>query len=101
MNERDEFLRDRLRPEPPSAPPSPGAPLPPPPAPPRQQPAAPAPPRQQLAARPAPPRRPAPPPAAPRTAVPLGNWGGAAAAPALSAQAADRGWRRIVGLLTF
>jgi MinD-like ATPase involved in chromosome partitioning or flagellar assembly len=101
MNERDEFLRDRVQPAPPSAPPSPGAPLPPPPAPPRQQPAAPAPPRQQLAARPAPPRRPAPPPAAPRTAVPPGNWGGAAAAPALPAQAADRGWRRIVGLLTF
>src|ERR1700677_893494 len=59
MNERDEFLRDRLRPEPPSAPPSPGAPLPPLPPPP-------APPRQQSAARPAPPRRPAPPPAAPR-----------------------------------
>jgi MinD-like ATPase involved in chromosome partitioning or flagellar assembly len=91
MNERDEFLRDRLRPEPPSAPPSPGAPLPPPPAPPRQQ----------LAARPAPPRRPAPPPAVPRTAVPPGNWGGAAAAPTLPAQAADRGWRHIVALLTF
>ena len=91
MNERDEFLRDRLRPEPPSAPPSPGAPLPPPPAPPRQQPAA----------RPAPPRRPAPPPAAPRTAVPPGNWGGAATAPTLPAQAADRGWRHIVALLTF
>jgi MinD-like ATPase involved in chromosome partitioning or flagellar assembly len=111
MNERDEFLRDRLRPEPPSAPPSPGAPLPPPPAPPRQQPAAPPPLRQQLAARPAPPRRPAPPPAAPRqpatppapprTAVPPGNWGDAAAAPTLPAQAADRGWRRIVALLTF
>ena len=120
MNERDEFLRDRLRPEPPSAPaerppgpqpkdlppivprpsapPSPAAPPPPPP-------------RQQPGARPAPPGRPAPPPAAPRqpttppapprSAVPPGNWGDAAAAPTLPAQAADRGWRHIVRLLTF
>jgi MinD-like ATPase involved in chromosome partitioning or flagellar assembly len=33
--------------------------------------------------------------------VPPGNWGGAAAAPTFPAQAADRGWRHIVALLTF
>jgi MinD-like ATPase involved in chromosome partitioning or flagellar assembly len=121
MNERDEFLRDRLQPERPSPPAArppgphigephtgppasvpvahrPGPPRPPAPPPPRPHPPSPAapPPRP-----PAPPQRsaaplrqptpPAPPPAPP--------W--PAAAPTPAAELPDRGWRRILRLATF
>jgi MinD-like ATPase involved in chromosome partitioning or flagellar assembly len=129
MNERDEFLRERLQPDqphPPAArppvpptsdahtarPPSP--PVAPRPAPPRP----PSPPQQQRAALPNPPQQPTPAP--PRSAVPvrqtapsaipvaavpepLEPWVDPAVAPvpAPAAQLPDRGWRRIVRLATF
>jgi MinD-like ATPase involved in chromosome partitioning or flagellar assembly len=115
MNERDEFLRDRLQPERPSTPaaPPPGPPprvqrgappaqplphRPPAPPPPRPRPpTAPPPPPQQ---RPPAPPRPAPPlvtqlettrlPAPDAALVPIGD-----------AELPDTGWRRILRLLTF
>jgi MinD-like ATPase involved in chromosome partitioning or flagellar assembly len=124
MNERDEFLRDRLRPSQPGAPaarppgpqsngpqtsppavfppvsprPAPSRPPAPRPAPPRPPAAPPASPRQQ--ARPPAPSQPQA--AAPRSAVPPPPdlW---AVAPARTrpVQRADRGWRHIVELVTF
>jgi MinD-like ATPase involved in chromosome partitioning or flagellar assembly len=111
MNERDEFLRDRLRPGPPGNPAQqppapqprdlrpitpriPAHPAPPPPAPPAPHPPAATPPLRQ---RGAPPR-----PAAP---LPPDNWDGAPAPRARPAaihmQTPDRGWRRVVRLVTF
>lgn len=115
MNERDEFLRDRLRPEGPSTPWA----RPPGPHPREHQPAAAA-----AAQKPAPPRPSAPPPPArpsahppgaglrpaePTPAAPLGfpplpanSAEQAAAAPAPpAAELPDRGWRRILRLATF
>lgn len=125
MNERDEFLRDRLPPPPgasPARPPVPPAAGLPPPAPAAQRPAPrpptappppparpPAPPQRSTTpppppARPAFPRPPAMPPAheasAPAAAAESTP---ASAAPATTGLAAapDRGWRRILRLLTF
>ncbi len=128
MNERDEFLRDRLRPSQPGAPttrpPSPHSngpqsappavipPVSPRPARPHPHAPPPAPPRQP-AGPPAPPRRHAYPPAShpqapvaqPVSAVPPppGSWADAAFARVRTraAQRADRGWRHIVELITF
>jgi MinD-like ATPase involved in chromosome partitioning or flagellar assembly len=129
MNERDEFLRDRLQPGPPAArppdphirdahtepPPSPPVahrPAPPrPPSPASPPPRPPAPPQRSAA----PPRQstpPAPPPAGPRprqaappaVPAPQAPWAGAAEAPPPTPGAAelpDRGWRRILRLATF
>jgi MinD-like ATPase involved in chromosome partitioning or flagellar assembly len=128
MNEREEFLRDRLQPEqprppaarppgphirdghtapPPSPPvahrPAPPRPPAPPPAPPPQQPTPPAPPPVPPPA--APPRQAAPAPAVPVPAVPAPPvpWPGAAEAPPPTpgAELPDRGWRRILRLATF
>ncbi|UGU21136.1 MinD/ParA family ATP-binding protein [Mycobacterium avium] len=96
MNERDEFLRDRLQPERPSARP---APAPPPPvasrpAPPRPPTPAPTPPTRP----PAPPTfRPHPPAAAPAPAAPPTPRPQPSGAPQLP----DRGWRRALRLATF
>lgn len=95
MNERDEFLRDRLQPERPSARPAP-APPPPPvasrPAPPRPPTPAPTPARP-----PAPPTfRPHPPAAAPAPAAPTPR-----PQPSAAPQLPDRGWRRALRLATF
>lgn len=95
MNERDEFLRDRLQPERPNAP-RPPAPSP-------QRPAAPRPPS---APPPRPPSAPSPPPpppsfrpppavSSPQPAPP------AAAPPQAPAELPDRGWRRVLRLITF
>ncbi|ABK65021.1 MinD/ParA family protein [Mycobacterium avium subsp. hominissuis] len=97
MNERDEFLRDRLQPERPSARPAP-APPPPPvasrPAPPRPPTPAPTPPTRP----PAPPTfRPHPPAAAPAPAAPPTPRPQPSGAPQLP----DRGWRRALRLATF
>ncbi|WP_224102704.1 MinD/ParA family ATP-binding protein [Mycobacterium avium] len=96
MNERDEFLRDRLQPERPSARPAP-APPPPPvasrPAPPRPPTPAPTPPTRP----PAPPTfRPHPPAAAPAPAAPTPR-----PQPSAAPQLPDRGWRRALRLATF
>lgn len=80
MNERDEFLRDRLQPERPSARPAPAPPRPPTPARP-----------------PAPPTfRPHPPAAAPAPAAPTPR-----PQPSAAPQLPDRGWRRALRLATF
>jgi MinD-like ATPase involved in chromosome partitioning or flagellar assembly len=85
MNERDEFLRDRLRPERPDTPaPPPPRPAAGPPPPPRHQAGPPPPPRP--AAGPPPPLHPPPPP-------------GSAAQP--PPQSPERGWRRLVWLASF
>jgi MinD-like ATPase involved in chromosome partitioning or flagellar assembly len=134
MNERDEFLRDRLQPAQPSTPAAhpPGPP-------PRDRPAPPPPPAPPIAQRPAPPRPPAfpPPPQRPPAAPPAARrqlptpslparlqaaappqpaappapaasaspapWREAAPVPASAAGAEppDRGWRRILRLITF
>jgi MinD-like ATPase involved in chromosome partitioning or flagellar assembly len=128
MNERDEFLRDRLRPGQPGAPtgrppgpaqrPAPPRPPAPPPTPPRQTAAPPAPPRplaappappRPLAAPPAPPRPLAAPPAPPRppAALPAPPRQPGPAPPAVApagtpaTEPPDRGWRRILRLATF
>jgi len=129
MNERDEFLRERLQPgqprppaahppvpdrrdayaAPPPAPPIAPSPAPPyPPAPPRG-PRASAPPQRSAA--PPPPQAPAPAPASapPRPAFPAppAAWSDAAVSPAVApapppaGQLPERGWRRIVRLVTF
>lgn len=96
MNERDEFLRDRLQPERPSARPTPEAPPPPVasrPAPPRPPTPAPTPPTRP----PAPPTfRPHPPAAAPAPAAPTPR-----PQPSAAPQLPDRGWRRALRLATF
>lgn len=114
MNDRDEFLRDRLPPAPgasPARPPVPPAAGLPPPAPAVQRPT----PRPPTAPPPPPARPPAPPqrsttppppparPAFPRPpAMPPAHEASAPAAAAESTPAApDRGWRRILRLLTF
>lgn len=91
MNERDEFLRDRLQPERPSARPAPAPPRPPTPARP-----------------PAPPTfRPHPPAAAPAPAAPTPRPQPSAAPPtprpqpSAAPQLPDRGWRRALRLATF
>ena len=135
MNERDEFLRDRLRPVPPSTPalgppgPQPrdphGAPpgyapvaarpaAPRLPAPPPRPPVTPPPPaRPPSAPRPRPqsasPPRPAMPPPqaapspAPAVSPPPGPWEDAVVAPVPTpaAESPDRGWRRVLRLITF
>lgn len=95
MNERDEFLRDRLQPERPNAP-RPPAPSPqrpaaarPPSAPPPRPPSAPSPPP------PPPSFRPPPAVSSPQPAPP------AAAPPQAPAELPDRGWRRVLRLITF
>ncbi|MFC5935660.1 MinD/ParA family ATP-binding protein [Mycobacterium bouchedurhonense] len=97
MNERDEFLRDRLQPERPSARPAPAPPPPPAasrPAPPRPPTPAPTPPTRP----PAPPTfRPHPPAAAPAPAAPPTPRPQPSGAPQLP----DRGWRRALRLATF
>ncbi|WP_445162896.1 MinD/ParA family ATP-binding protein [Mycobacterium sp. Dal123C01] len=139
MNERDEFLRDRLQPDRPSTPaarpPGPhprdhrGAPpaASPPPAPPRspafppptpRQPAGPPPPPRQRPFPPPPPRQPVAPPPGPRPAgapqqsasslithvatsrLPAAD-AGLVPVPPDAAEVPDRGWRRILRLLTF
>lgn len=97
MNERDEFLRDRLQPERPSARPAPEAPPPPvasrPAPPPRPPTPAPTPPTRP----PAPPTfRPHPPAAAPAPAAPTPR-----PQPSAAPQLPDRGWRRALRLATF
>lgn len=96
MNERDEFLRDRLQPERPSARPAAEAPPPPVasrPAPPRPPTPAPTPPTRP----PAPPTfRPHPPAAAPAPAAPTPR-----PQPSAAPQLPDRGWRRALRLATF
>jgi MinD-like ATPase involved in chromosome partitioning or flagellar assembly len=120
MNERDEFLRDRLQPgqpstpaarppgphsidphsAPPAFPPVPQRPAPPrPPAPPFWHPPAPPPPPPRPPAAPPPPprsaapaRQAAPAPAPPSTVVPV---------PTSAAELPDRGWRRVLRLATF
>jgi MinD-like ATPase involved in chromosome partitioning or flagellar assembly len=130
MNERDEFLRDRLQPDPartpaarppeppsrdhrgappaafsPSQRPAPPPSFPPPPPPPRRPPGAP--PRQHVTAppppRPAePPPRPAPPVrAAPPPPLVIPPPADTGLAPAAPAEVADSGWRRLLRLLTF
>ncbi|WAJ45164.1 MinD/ParA family protein [Mycobacterium sp. Aquia_216] len=116
MNERDEFLRDRLQPdparapaarppEPPSrdhrgappaafSPPSQRSAAPPPPPPPRRPPVAP--PRQHVTA--PPPPRPVAPPSPPPALPPAADTG---PAPAATPELAARGWRRLLRLLTF
>lgn len=107
MNERDEFLRDRLRPAPALAPPPvprpapPGSPGPPqrqphpyPPSPPSVPPRPPAP-AQRPAVAPQPPPRPAAPPAPPRPAPTPSP------APSPAAELPARGWRRILRQATF
>jgi MinD-like ATPase involved in chromosome partitioning or flagellar assembly len=123
MNERDEFLRDRLQPgqpstpaarpprphprdphtAPPAFPPVAQRPAPPrPPAPPFSRPPAPPPP-------PPPPRPPAAPPAPPRSAAPAREAGPPPPAPPSTvapvstpaAELPDRGWRRVLRLATF
>jgi MinD-like ATPase involved in chromosome partitioning or flagellar assembly len=112
MNERDEFLRDRLRPGQPGAPTArpPGAPSrdsrTAPPAAFAPVSARPAEPRRAAPAPPAPPRQHAPaPPAPPQSAVPPppGPWADPSVAPASTpaTQPPDRGWRRIVRMATF
>jgi len=127
MNERDEFLRDRLRPDQPDAPPghppgpqpgeahtaAPAAPTvaqrpapPRQPAPPSPPPRPPAPP-QRSAVPPQQPPRPAPPPVPPRPAAPPRQAAPPAVAPpqepwaAPAAELPDRGWRRFLRLATF
>jgi MinD-like ATPase involved in chromosome partitioning or flagellar assembly len=119
MNERDEFLRDRLRPG------QPGAPAARPPAPPHNGPQTPPPaafpplaarpaPQSAPAAPPLPPHQPTYPPApmrppapaahpAPGFSPPPGAWSDGAFAPARTRPSlrADRGWRRLVELITF
>lgn len=95
MNERDEFLRDRLQPERPNAP-RPPAPSP-------QRPAAPRPPSAPPPRSPSAPSPPPPPPSfrpppaesSPQPAPP------AAAPPQAPAELPDRGWRRVLRLITF
>ena len=139
MNERDEFLRNRLQPGQPRTPaarppgpaprdphtahpgfpPAPQRPASPrPPAPPPSRPAAPSPSPPRPAARPLPPRGQAAPPGPPRSAgppqhagppaappasVPPGSRTGATVAPAPTpaTEPPDRGWRRILRLITF
>ncbi|WP_313864406.1 MinD/ParA family protein [Mycobacterium sp.] len=143
MNERDEFLRDRLQPDRPSTPAArppgphprdhqsaPPAASPPPsqrPAPPRspafpppspRQPAGAPPPPRQRPIPPPPPRQPVAPPPWPRPAAPLQQSvsslvtdmatsrlpaadAGLAPVPPAAAEVPDRGWRRILRLLTF
>ncbi|MDM4139764.1 MinD/ParA family protein [Mycobacterium sp. FLAC0960] len=119
MNERDEFLRDRLQPERPN-PPSARPPAPPPqrPHPAPHEPRATAPPVTQRPAAPRPPSAPPPPPPArpqgwgaapPSTPAPSFRPPPAASSgqPTHSAPAAptaelpDRGWRRVLRLITF
>ncbi len=124
MNERNEFLRDRLRPDRPSMParppgPYPGIPRPAAP-PPAQWPAPPRPPappgfRPHPPSAPAAPPRPPAPPAPPlRSAAPRHQSGrpvahpvppapavAPARAPAPAPEPPDRGWRRILRLATF
>lgn len=106
MNERDEFLRDRLRPERPNAPSArPPAPAPPRPRPAPNQPRATTPPVSQGPAAPqgwpvaAPPSTPAPSFRPPPTAPAQQPTQSAPAAP--GAELPDRGWRRVVRLITF
>lgn len=120
MNERDEFLRERLHPGHPSPPaarppgpptreahtaPPPAPPVAPRPSPPPPGPRPPTPP--QRAPAPPPPQPPAPAPAAapprPPFQAPPEPWTDAAVAPAptRAAQLPERGWRRIVALATF
>lgn len=126
MNERDEFLRDRLQPAQPGTPAAPGphprppqaAPPPPPPpasqrpAPPRPPASAPPPPRtpaappaphrQPALQRPAPPLQTGPPPAPPSVVAPHARPDPALAPPAAAAsEVADRGWRRLLRQVTF
>ncbi|HWF27570.1 MAG TPA: MinD/ParA family protein [Mycobacterium sp.] len=136
MNERDEFLRNRLRPGQPStpaarqpgpvpsdphtahpgfppapqrpAPPRPPAPRPPAPPPPRPPAAPPLSPRGQAASAPpprsaVPPQQAAPPAAPPATVPPPGSRTDAAVAPVPTSatELPDRGWRRILRLITF
>ena len=118
MNERDEFLRDRVRPSQPgapatrppgpqsngpqTAPPAVFPPVSPRPAPPRQPAGPPAPPGQRAHPRASQPQAPV---AQPVSAVPPrpGPWADGAFAPVRTrpAQRADRGWRHIVELITF
>ena len=119
MNERDEFLRDRVRPSLPGAPaarppgPQPNGPQPPPaafppvfPGPATQSAPAPpsVPPHQQ--GYPPPPMRPQPPAAhpAPESAPPPGAWSDVAFAPPGGTRPPlrpDSGWRRIIEMITF
>lgn len=127
MNERDEFLRDRLQPGQPStpaarppgpvprdphtarsgfppAPQRPAPPRPPAPSPPRPAAPSPAPPRPP-APRPLPPRGQAVPPGPPRPAQPPQQAAPPAAppasVPASTPELPDRGWRYILRLITF
>ena len=113
MNERDEFLRDRVGTGQPGAPaerppgPPPRGPQPPQPAafPPFPSGPAPQPPRYQPNHPPAPMRPPAPPARpAPGLPPPLGAWSEAVFAPPVRTRPslrADRGWRRVVESITF
>lgn len=100
MNERDEFLRDRLQPErpgtaaarPPGPPPAPRPPAPPPP--PRPTPP---PPPQGWAPAPPPP----PPTAAPSFRPPPAAAPQQPAPPAALPEIPDRGWRRVLRIATF
>jgi MinD-like ATPase involved in chromosome partitioning or flagellar assembly len=126
MSERDEFLRDRVRPDhpgtpdahppgrpsdsrdhpppkpPPTFPTTSPKPQPPPPRPPAAPPPPPPPPPRP---RPDPPPHPEAPPLPPRDAAPPAPdlWADSVVAPASppAAQPFDRGWRRIVRLVTF
>ena len=117
MNERDEFLRDRLRPDQPGAPAAP-RPGPPPPVSSPAPPGSPAPPqRPQQSPRPGPPpgsppsaaprpqappqRSAGPPPQPPRPAPPPVPQPAAPAAAPPAAELPDRGWRRILRRATF
>ncbi|WP_461479924.1 MinD/ParA family ATP-binding protein [Mycobacterium sp. HUMS_1102779] len=98
MNQRDEFLRDRLQPKAPGDRPSSRQAAPPPYAPPARR-RAPTPPAARAPGRPAPPSPPpardtVPPPEAP---APPAD----APEPAPPAALPDRGWRRMVRLVTF
>jgi MinD-like ATPase involved in chromosome partitioning or flagellar assembly len=117
MNERDEFLRDRLRPEQPSGPagrppgPHPGEPQPAAPAAAQPRPGKPtsppwpsAPPRRSTTPSPQPTPAAAPPAFPPPSATPIQQAAPPLHSPTRSAQAAefpDRGWRRILRLATF
>ncbi len=96
MNERDEFLRDRVRPDRPSGPTRPPAAPPGNPRPPAPR-AGPTP-----AQRPVPPHPPAPPRSAPPPAEPARRPAPApAVVTALAPEPPDRGWRRILRRATF
>ncbi|MGA9674070.1 MAG: MinD/ParA family protein [Mycobacterium sp.] len=113
MNERDEFLRDRLRPGQPAAPPTAAfPPFSPGPAPPSTRAAPPVPSHQQgyppppMRAQPPPPMRPQPPAAhpAPGSAPPPGARSDVAFAPPGRTRPPlrpDSGWRRIIEMITF